>query len=207
MKERLKKIFIVAITLSCFSLSAGRRDRNADLNSFTADTYEYVFNHETPSSGTFIHKGTGTGLLSPFKEGVGTFEAFPTRGGDVMIVSESYSKACNLELRIRSEGLVNLVDGTFETTFFELTLTNTKTGASATTTEVVATGSLDPEDFDSFVTIFAGNFDDGFNPKDFRCRRRRHGRRRCGYKNNGFGNGDQDAPGKSGAKNNAENAE
>lgn len=191
MKKILKNILVVTLLLSACLLVAKNNK-----NEFTVKYYDHVFTHLTPTSGFYVTKVIGTGVMEPFTVAYGTFEAISVGRGEFKIIQEGYSEACGLFVKIKSVGLTNAFYGDYEAISGEITLINTRKGNSAVTTDVIATGFYNPGDFDSLIIDLTGSFNSSFKPNKFKP---------CN-KNNGFGNGDQDAPGNSGPHNNAENA-
>jgi len=188
---------ILTLMVSCFCLTAARPGRNAA----SMYMYDHVFIHDTPGSGIYTASILGTGVFEPFTESYGRFVAYPINNFEAILISESYSDVCGLRIKTVATGLADLLNGTYEAWDVELTLLNTRKGYEAVTTDVTAEGSVDPQDFDTLLMDLTAIFADDFNANRYKaCNSNRH-------KNNGFGNGDQDAPGKSKGRNNAENAE
>jgi hypothetical protein len=197
----MKKIFtymtIVTVMLASFCLTAGKPGSNEA----SMYMYDHVFTHDTPASGTYTAKIAGTGVFAPFTDSYGSFVAYPISRSEAILISESYSDVCGVQVKTVATGLANLFDGTYVAWDVELTILNTRKGNEATTTDVTSSGYVDPFDFDTLVLDLTATFADDFKANQYKACNSNKG------KNNGFGNGDQDAPGKSGGKNNAENAE
>jgi hypothetical protein len=131
----------------------GRKHAKVQMTSYNAE-----FIHTTQVSGTFTSDIDCKGVLKRFKKISGSFTATPIDHSRAEVVTDGIAVAGKSIMMIRTVFIVNLYTGGVAFVEGEITLKKSHSHKRWTTTNLSATGSFEPMDFNSLTLSTIGRF-------------------------------------------------